>query len=260
MLGAEWRGVKPIEPGLPHFPRTELSTVDGPIHAWDVPGGEFGGHGVAPSEAHVRELMTTAQDAMPRVVGEHGGLRLEPVPDRPNVYRVEVAGGGEFQVRVETQWLGVDAAAETHLNHDSGRHVIQLSDQLAVEHVERALAHEIGEIVEDRERYLRGEVEVPPDALRTGDFTPGSRLSPHDAGRVQELRVLGRQLDELPPEGARTPEQQAEYQRLHREALALVDHLGLRDGDPGAPGRRQLVFDRVDPPTQARVETVLRDA
>ena len=262
MLGAEWRGVKPISEGGPTFPRSahfpaDLSG-DPSIHAWKVPGGEFGGHGTEPSQLHRQALMDATPEALTRVVSEHGGLTL--VGREGNQYEIGLADHGSFTVRIETQWLGVDAAAETHLNHDSGRHVIQLSDQLGVEHVERALAHEVGEIVEDRARYLRDEVGERPDTLRPGAFVSDSKLSPHDAGRIQELRVLGRQLDEMPPEGSRTPEQELEYQRPHREALALVDHLGLREGDQGAGDRRQLVFDRVDPLTRARIDTLLRDA
>jgi hypothetical protein len=231
---------------------------EGVIHAAAVPGGHFNGVGAEPSLAHRAELLGAVPDAMARAVGGHDGLGLHDLG--AGRFEVRPEDGRSFTVRVETRWHGFDAAAESHLNHDTGEHVIHLSDQLPVEHVERALAHEIGEIVEDRARYLRGEPATLPDALRPGEFAPDSRLTPHDAGRIQELRVLGRSLDELPAREHRTPEQDLRYQSLHREGLALVEHLGLRDDTAGAVQRRELVLARLDPAGRADVQRLLEDA
>ncbi|WP_203924721.1 glycosyltransferase family 4 protein, partial [Rugosimonospora africana] len=228
------------------------------IHASSVPGDEFNGLGEQPTEEHQQDLMDAVPDAMAEAVTGHGGLTLSE--HGPDVFEVGLPDGGSFTVRVELRPHDFDGAAESTLNHDDNEHVIQLSDELPVEHVKRALAHEIGEIVEDRERYLAGEPDNPPDALRPGEFEPETRLSPHDAGRVQELRVLGEDLERLPEAGDRTPEQEAFADRTLRSGMALTDHLGLRDGTPGAHERRQLVLDHVDPARRPYVERILDEA
>lgn len=142
-----------------------------------------------------------------------------------------------------------------------GEHVIQISGQLSAAHVELAVAHEIGEIAEDRNRYFAGDVRYfAGDVLRPGGIAADAKLTPHDAGRVQELRVLGEQLDRLPSAGGRTPEQQRRYDEIHRESMALVEHLGLRDGTPGAQQRRALVFERLTPEGQDHVRGLFGDA
>ncbi len=225
------------------------------IHADAVPGDNFNGLGVVPSGKHHDELMAAVPDAIARAVEGHGDAELTAVGGQ--TYRIDLPSKGSFTVRVETQWLGVEAAAESHLNHDKEQHVIQLSDQLRTEHVERALAHEIGEIIADRDRYLRGEPGNPSDALRPGELEPDARLSPHDAGRIQELRLLGQKLGDLPSAAERTPEQELAYQRLLRSALALTDHLGLRSGEPGAHARRQLIADQMNEATRAAIDRTL---
>jgi hypothetical protein len=215
------------------------------IHAAAVPADPgFSGEGPAtPDAAHRVAVLNEAQSAMGRILDGHGGAEL--VREDNHTYEIKLADGGSFSVRVDTQWRDPDAAAESHLNHDTGRHVIQISDRLAIRHVERAVAHEIGEIIADRARYLAGEPAYPPDALAPGELPAGARLSPHDAGRIQELRVIGERLGSLPPDGHRDEVQQQEFEALRTSSLALADHLGVRAGEPGWQTRRDLITEHV---------------
>jgi hypothetical protein len=58
---------------------------------------------------------------------------------------------------------------------------------------------------------------------------------------------------------SRTPEH---HQHLRREAMALIDHLGLRDGEAGSAARRELVLDhleRLNPAARDHVEALLHE-
>ncbi|HEU5332017.1 MAG TPA: hypothetical protein VFU73_04625 [Actinocrinis sp.] len=240
------------------------------ITAAAVPGSGFRGHAEAPTTDHIDQLRGGVDAAVRSVVGAHGGLQIDSADAARGVYRITdttgVYGDGRrsFTVRVETQRIGDDTAARSVLNHDKNEHVIQVSDQISVRHVQRAVAHEIGEIVADRQRYIVDKLDAfAPDEgnLRPDGPTAGVKLTPHDAGRVQELRVLGEQMDRLSA-GARSLEEQAQLEDTHREAMALVEHLGLREGTPGATERRALIFDagRLAPDAQAHVRSLLTDA
>lgn len=230
------------------------------ITAAAVPGSDFRGHAEAPSQTHVETLRGSVDDAMAQVGAGHGGIAVTRLDT--GLYEVRDANGA-FRIRVETQRIGDGTAARSVLNHDKNEHVIQLSDRLSAHNLDRAVAHEVGEIVADRSRYLvDGSDAFAADAgvLRPGELPVGAKLTPHDAGRVQELRVLGEDLAKLPPADSRTPEQQAAYDRLHQEGMALVEHLGLREGAPGAGPRHALVFDRLTPQGRQHVRGLLGDA
>ncbi|WP_405162025.1 hypothetical protein OG203_37835 [Nocardia sp. NBC_01499] len=242
-----------------------------PITAAAVPGSDFHGHVEAPTTSHIDEVHAQVDGALRSAVDGHGGLQVDPIDAARGRYRITdntgVYGPDQktFEVRVETQRIGDDTVARSILNHDKGQHVIQISDRISTKHIPRALAHEIGEIVADRQRYVIDRLDsFGPDegVLRPGAVTGTPRLTPHDAGRIQELRALGEQLDGLPAPGNRTPEERNQYNDLHREAMALVEHVGLRDGTPGAEQRRNLVLDHLDPTPASRdqVRHLLDDA
>ncbi|MFG1794956.1 hypothetical protein [Nocardia sp. NPDC049149] len=240
------------------------------ITAAAVPGSDFHGHVADPSIAHVEQVHGRIDAALHSVTAGHGGLRVDAIDPGSGQYRFTDTTGRysgdqrSFTVRVETQRLGDEIVARSILNHDKGQNVIQLSDRISTDHVRRALAHEIGEIVADRRRYLIDRLDAfgaDEGILRPDGPTEDARLTPHDAGRIQELRVLGEDLAELPTHN-RTPEQQAMYERLHREAMALVEHMGLRDGMAGAADRRALVLDQLStsPPSSDQVRALFYDS
>ncbi|MFI7004421.1 hypothetical protein [Nocardia sp. NPDC050175] len=256
-----------------HYAGWRRNEVDGSnvITAAAVPGSEFHGHVAPPTTSHVEQIRGGIDSALNTVIDGHGGLRIDPIATDKGAYRVTDTSGvygtdqRSFTVRVETQRIGDDTAARSILNHDKGQHVIQISDRISTKHLPRALAHEIGEIVADRKRYLIDKLDAfGPDegVLRPGGPTNQPPLTPHDTGRIQELRVLGEQLDALPDPAGRTPEDRTRYAELHREAMALVEHLGLRDGIPGSEQRRALVLDHLEsaPTGRDHVRQLLDDA
>ena len=123
LLGSDWKGVKPVSDTGPLHPRAAhapAEAVGDTVHAASVPGAEFHGRNVAPSQAHRDALIdAVTPDRFARVAEGVGDLRVTQLDtNRAGVlFRVE-HGGEAFTVRVETQWLHVDAAAETTLNHD----------------------------------------------------------------------------------------------------------------------------------------------
>src|SRR6185436_1824684 len=97
-------------------------------------------------------------------------------------------------------------------------------------HVKRAVAHELAEIRSLRELAAQHE-HAGPDALRPN--ATGTALSPHDRGRLAEIEILAEQL----ASPASTADVKA---RARTELAALVEHLGLREGEPGAAARFDL--------------------
>jgi ppGpp synthetase/RelA/SpoT-type nucleotidyltranferase len=138
---------------------------------------------------------------------------------------------GSFTVRVEVAELPGRETARTYVDHVNGDHKIVVSERLAPTNVRRAMVHEISEIFKERELVDQG-LRIPPDALRPGRARDGATLSPHDEGRVAELRLLAEEHAGGDPAAA-------------REISRMVDALGLRDGSPGAEARRQLIHDRL---------------
>ncbi|MFI5776862.1 LuxR C-terminal-related transcriptional regulator [Nocardia sp. NPDC051570] len=242
-----------------------------PITAAAVPGSDFHGHVETPTTTHIDQVHALVEGALHTAVDGHGGLRIEDVNPARRIYRVTDTTNAygddrkNFTVRVETQRLGDDTVARSVLNHDKGQHVIQISDRISTRHVPRALAHEIGEIVADRKRYFVDKLDAfgPEEGvLHPGRERGELRLTPHDAGRIQEMRVLGEELDRLPAARDRTSEQRQQYNNIHRDALALVDHLGLREGMPRADQRRNLVLNHLEssPDGRGLVRRLLDDA
>lgn len=235
-----------------------------------VPGSEFRGA----RGAHDPDAVLAASDgAFASAMRAVGAVqRIEPGV-APHTFVVTVPRGRSFSVRIMTAPLEQAAVARTLINttkrgvttveragsdgaaatrHDvmvEGRFVIQLSDGLDPAHVERALVHEGREILAERD-LADGEVGARADALVEGPLRPGAVLSPHDLGRVAELNYLSA--------SARDP---ARAESAQREVLALIDHLGLREGAVGADERRLLVHDHLSEPARRaldglRAETV----
>jgi hypothetical protein len=165
-----------------------------------------------------------------------------------DTYLVTMKDGSSFTVRITSGPLGSDAVARTVVNTTKegitrvarpgttepaevqvqGRYVVQLNETMEPANAERAIAHEVGEILAERELASAKKV-VGPDLLRPGAAPePGATLSPHDRGRLGEIKVLAQK--------ASTGDAAAT-----REMLALVEELGVREGSAEAPERRQLM-------------------
>ena len=171
-------------------------------------------------------------------------LRIE------DTYLVTMNDESSFTVRITSGPIGSDAVARTVVNTTKegitrvtrpgaaepaeakvvGRYVVQLNETMDPANAERAIAHEVGEILAERE-LARARKVAGPDVLREGAaHEPGAGLSPHDRGRLGEIKVLAEKVN-------------AGDAAANREMIALVEDLGLRDGSPGATERRQLVVE-----------------
>jgi hypothetical protein len=178
-----------------------------------------------------------------------------------NTFVVTPKTGEKFTVRVISGPVAGDAVARTVVNPTKkntfpnpdaehpdaiqGRYVVQLNDRIDISLVDRALAHEVGEISAEQQ-LAAAQKTVGPDLLAQGKAPPpDAELSPHDRGRIEELRQLA-------------PKVNSHDIGATSEMLALVEELGLRDGTEGAAQRRALVVRALgegDPAVTALDET-----
>lgn len=207
------------------------------INASIVPGSEFHGRGRGTAEpaAVVAEARSRIED-ISRHIGEIQSCTLKD-GDTFDVVLVPRPGettGARFTVRVSATGLPYGQVARTQVNTSKRAHVIQLSDQVANSEIPRALVHELAEIVAEVRGAERGTAPAREDALSTRPFDPARSLSPHDVGRLAEINFL---TQEMARAATSAP---AQVPRLRAELLALVDHLGLRQGTPGSVERMSL--------------------
>jgi hypothetical protein len=193
-------------------------------------------------EVQAVEKASSADIAGRKPYGGGEKLRID------DTYLITMKDGTSFTVRITSGPLGSDAVARTVVNTTKegitrvarpgataptevqvkGRFVVQLNETMQPANAERAIAHEVGEILAERDLASASKV-AGPDLLRPRTAPePGATLSPHDRGRLAEIKVLAQNA------GAGEP-------AATREMLALVEELGLREGSPGASERRQLV-------------------
>ncbi|MBC8093858.1 MAG: hypothetical protein H7Y15_18360, partial [Pseudonocardia sp.] len=221
------------------FSGTSLSTADAPAvrtSAYDTLRNALAD---LAADTRLPGLTFTAADAtMVRAdLGLVGTLSVIPVGGAPWTTTVRVGPspvGGSPDAAAS--WTTQAPGAPT-------TYAITLSDRLTPADVQRAITHEVAEIAQ---QHGRPPLDDRPGTGRPQDkLGPGNRgrtrpetLSPHDHGRLAELRLLTRQLAAADP---------AERARPLRELTALVDHLGLREGTPGAEARRGVLDTEVSP-------------
>ncbi|HEY0483930.1 MAG TPA: DUF4157 domain-containing protein [Kofleriaceae bacterium] len=227
-----------------------------------VPGSEFQG-GVRPADPAA--VMARARAAFEAAAGRFEGVvsvehaSSGEVPDRQSysagakqliadTYVIAMSDGSSFTVRITSGPLDSDAVARTVVNTTkvgitrvtrpgasgpvevevTGRYVIQLNETMDPAVAERAIAHEVGEILAERELVI-ANLPAGADLLAPGAAPePGAVLSPHDRGRIGEIKVLAQRVNAGDPAAT-------------REMLALIEELGLRDGTPNANQRQELV-------------------
>ena len=139
------------------------------------------------------------------------------------------ANGEEVPVRLRVGPRATDEVAHFHRDPSTGEYVIVVSPGARADHVERAIAHELAEIRIGHGRDAGTDLLTPSPRRATGP----AELSPHDSGRLAELRVIARQLE--------TARGAATRSRLQADLDALVQHLGLTNSVPGSDLRRSLV-------------------
>jgi hypothetical protein len=228
-----------------------------------VPGSDF--HGGIVAQGNPDAVMTHARAAFESAAERFEGVKSvehassAEMPDRASygdaaakqiadTYVITMDDGSSFTVRITSGPLDTDAVARTVINTTKqgvtrvvrpgasgpvevdvvGRYVIQLSDTIDPAVAERAIAHEIGEILAER-KLASANQPVGQNLLDPlSKPGPGANLSPHDQGRIGEIKVLAQGVNAGDPTAT-------------REMLALVEQLGLRSGTDGANVRQQLV-------------------
>ncbi|SCL21525.1 Calpain family cysteine protease [Micromonospora nigra] len=167
-------------------------------------------------------VLDAARAALPTLaeaVGADGIFRVTA-----DTVEVRVAGREPLRVTVAAGPLAAGTVAGTVRNLD-GTFTLTLSDRAADTVVDRALAHEVAELVA---RHADGDARVGLfDAQTDGPIDPAG-LSARDRGRLAELRMLARRYADADP---------ADRLAVRAEIDALADHLGLRSGIPDAHAR-----------------------
>jgi hypothetical protein len=217
-------------------------------------GERFRGDAVAAHPREARRAVVGGLDAL----ADAGvlGARPKPAADPSDPVALAVRtrdGGREIPVEVvlkRPEAMGavngeVPVARFTH-DPATGKYVVEVSTGAHPREVERALAHEIGEI-----RARESGSTATADAL-----APGARskeLSPHDHGRLSELDVLARHLDTALATG-----DTANAARLQDDAERLADHLGLVGDTQAARDRAKLALAAL--PEGSRAKALLEAA
>jgi hypothetical protein len=227
------------------------------ITASAVPGSEFRG-GSAPADR--ARAAADAHAAFDQAAQRFPG-RIERIARVGDGYVVTRPDGSVFSVAIDAQGLGGHTNAHTRIRPTAegvplragvepgtevrGHYVIEVSDTLEPHQVQRAIDHELAEIMAVQEAERAGR-PIELDSLRPGPLTSEAQLSPHDEGRIAELNHVVARLDG-------SPARQAEVQ-------ALIEHLGLRDGTPGADQRRRLIDRALSPEARVAVDELRRPA
>ncbi|WP_369639131.1 alpha/beta hydrolase [Nocardia sp. JMUB6875] len=197
------------------------------------------------------------EDVVRAVAHELAEIRLEMddrvlterVDDRPGEMTSHLGGRfAELRVLIEEIGEGVAARAKPHVMAPLRRDLNDLMYHLGLhdaEHaptVERLLARHDPDLAR-----LIDQARIPdPGILRPGPIDHDATPSPHDLGRIRQLRELSERMGE-------------DHDATRREALRLVEQLGLREGTPGAAQRREIIAEHLTPHTRDRVEELLAD-
>jgi len=194
-----------------------------------VPGSSFRGDAVAHDARDEAATRGAIDAAIPRLADMLGGQ----VGGDGSSIDLTLPDGGTVAVHVvmrQDDGGQHSSVASFEIHGDVA--VVHLSPGAQSDHVERALAHEMAEIRDIMRRRRAGEHVEGTTALAEG--SQARELSPHDLGRVAELRVLHRQIEECPGFNLDTGEASTPQaiQLLH-QLQSLLLHMGLHEGQGG---------------------------
>lgn len=231
------------EAAAPRATGTEPSTT-----AAAVPGSDFHGEGKAGVVTRGKNAASATPEALQRLQGPGGQFEglLRPGKRDPSKLLLSRHGGGELEVEVRIGTVsrsggdrdGPLPVASYEKNGD--RVVITVSGKASPAQVQRALAHELGElrfVSHDRSDLLQPGVH--PDTLPAA---AKGALSRHDRGRMAEVEHLAREID-----AARARGDHRAAAQLQDEAGRLVAHMGLVHGGEAADARRALALSALEP-------------
>ncbi|MBA3455860.1 MAG: hypothetical protein H0T42_22375 [Deltaproteobacteria bacterium] len=210
-----------------------------------VPGSEMRGgtQGVEKSAPHTAALLERAKATA-------GTAQLPGVTDirsssKPGTYLVMLSDLSWTSVEVTV--ARTDGSNPAHLVPNSaritkidgiqirGEHVLQVSERLPVEQVDRVVAHGLARLVDAHRQAVRGTYAGNDDSV----------LSPDDRGRIAEISVLARAAASGNP---------AASARARAELAMLTEYLGIRDGAPMANERRSAIDGELKGSTEVRAE------
>ncbi|MCX4564332.1 hypothetical protein OHA02_50205 [Streptomyces phaeochromogenes] len=199
------------------------------ITATEIPGTSFTGQAVPPRRGEMRtdrhHLIGLVESRFPDVAHGLYSDRIQLIERRRDGMKTYFAMsdhyGKEITVRLDVIPLPAGIVARTYVNTTSDNHTIQLSDTIDARHVDRALSHELGELLAVRKR-ARIYQETPfQDILTRGPLRSPVALSDEDLGRVGELNYLAGRMND------RTLAVR-ERNEARKEFSFLLDHTGLR--------------------------------
>jgi hypothetical protein len=210
-----------------------------------VPGSEMRGgtQGEAKSTEHSQELLARAK-ATAGTVHVPGVSEIRP-SSKSGTYLVMLADSSWTSIEVSIARTDGSNPAQlvpnsSRVNHIDGiavrgEHVIQLSERLPLDQVDRVVAHGIARLV-DAHRHAAGGVYASHE---------NNVLSPDDRGRIAEINVLARTA---------TSSDLAAAGRARSELAMLTEYLGIRDGAPMANERRTAIDAELKHSPEARAE------
>ncbi len=212
------------------------------------------------AEASINRVMSAAEHLASSGGALEGHVRISESLDGSNTFTILGRSANEPEIPVRfivveelPRVKGVMKAAQYEKDDAiPGGYVVKITRGTPASELPRALAHELTEI-----RAVYGTDGKQVDALGSGGT--GTRLSPHDQGRLAELNVMARQIAALDPNHAETP---ATRMRLLDESQRLIEHLGLL-GDNETTNRRLVIARKALPettPVRALFEEALRTA
>lgn len=130
------------------------------ITATEIPGTSFTGRAAQPKKGAIRterhHLVGLVESRFPYVTNGLHSSRLHLIERRHdgerNYFTMRDHHDKELTVHLDVVPLPAGIVARTYVNTTSDNHVIQLSDAIDAQHVDRALSHEVGELLAVRER------------------------------------------------------------------------------------------------------------
>jgi hypothetical protein len=200
-----------------------------PTAAAESPASNFSGDGRA--QGDLAAVVAGARAVFSDVMRNQFGMDVGLVEGRPDTYLVEPRRGRAFVVQLRAASLPTGAVTLSRVDHGHRAHLLQLSERLADDQIERALVHGIAEILATRPRLLPWRRAAAAELLSGGDQELERRDEPsgHYHARLAELRLLANR--------AATATDDATRQRIRAEFAALAGHLGMLAGQPGADGQ-----------------------
>ncbi|HTM19483.1 MAG TPA: hypothetical protein VL172_03215, partial [Kofleriaceae bacterium] len=167
------------------------------------------------------KVLQAAEGALPHVAAMFPG-KVEVV-DR-HLLKVTF-DGGSFLVAIDTMVVESDKVA-TYQFLDGEKAVIKISEQARDKHAERAIAALVAEMIARRESMAgKGRDLNATDTLTPGGT--GKTLSLHDLGKVAQVRVLLRQIQEAehPVDGGKP--NSVVVRQLNNDLDVLLTSMGL---------------------------------